>query len=155
MTINKKMEKETTQKKTLQNLHNPKTENLETTIPSINLSTKEEEQPEKPADAGAVDCAVILFYQLKEQSKKELLQLKMERVLAFLRRLKLGIASGRVTALLAMDEILLCPKSAEIFAILKTLEASNFECIKAQLADASLIDLLGKMEEEFGEWERN
>jgi hypothetical protein len=89
---------------------------------------------------------LMLFRQLKTQSKAEMNKIKHDRVLDFLGKVKDGIANGMEEYKNLADELLLVPKVAEMY---RNLEEVTENDKRSLLLDSKLLDMLSDIEEEF------
>lgn len=89
---------------------------------------------------------VMLYRQLRTQSKAELNKIKHDRVLDFLGKVKEGIATGIQEYKNLADEILSVPKVAEMY---RNLEEITENDKKSLLLDSKLLDMLSDIEEEY------
>lgn len=92
---------------------------------------------------------VMLFRQLRTQSKSELNQEKHNRVLAFLTKLKSGIESNIEEYKKMADEIFSKPKFAELNPMFRNLNEVTEQDKKSILIDSKLLDLLSEIEEDY------
>lgn len=91
----------------------------------------------------------MLFRQLRTQAKAELNQVKHNRVLIFLSKLKLGIESNTDEYKKIAAEIFAKPKFTELQPMFRNLNEVSEQDKKSILMDSKLLDLLGEIEEEF------
>ena len=91
---------------------------------------------------------IMLFRQLKTQTKAELNKAKHCRVLAFLAKLKTGIESNVEEYKNIADEIFAKPKFAELQPMFRNLNTVSEQDKKSILIDSKLLDLLSEIEEE-------
>lgn len=92
---------------------------------------------------------MLLYKQLRTQSKAELNQAKHNRVLDFLSKLKAGIESNVSEYTKIADEIFSKPKYAELQPMFRNLEKVSEKDKKSILMDSKLLDLLGEIEEDY------
>lgn len=89
---------------------------------------------------------LMLYRQLKTQSKAELNKIKHDRVLDFLGKVKEGIATGIQEYKNLADEILSVPRVAEMY---RNLEEITENDKKSLSLDSKLLDMLSDIEEEY------
>ncbi len=92
---------------------------------------------------------MLLFRQLRTQSKAELNQAKHDRVLLFLLNLRNGINSNIEKYKSLADEIFAKSKFAELQPMFRNLNVVSEEDKKSIILDSELLDFLSKIEEEY------
>jgi len=92
---------------------------------------------------------MMLFKQLKTQTKAEINRIKHERVLSFLSTLRDGIKSNVQEYQDIADRILAKPKLAELQPMFKNYETSSDDDKKSIAFDSELLDMLSDIEEEY------
>jgi len=98
---------------------------------------------------------LMLFRQLKTQTKAELNQAKHNRVKEFLSKIKIGIESNVEEYKKIADEIFSKPKFAELQPMFRNLNEVSEKDKKLILMDSKLLDLLSEIEEEFNKEENH
>ena len=92
---------------------------------------------------------MMLFRQLKTQTKAELNLAKHARVLDFLVNLKKGLESNIEEYQKLADEILMKPRFAQLQPMFRNLSGVSEQDRKSIIMDAKLLDLLSDIEEEY------
>lgn len=92
---------------------------------------------------------IMLFRQLKTQTKAELNLAKHARVLDFLVNLKKGLESNIEEYQKLADEILMKPRFAQLQPMFRNLSGVSEQDRKSIIMDAKLLDLLSDIEEEY------
>jgi hypothetical protein len=92
---------------------------------------------------------VMLFRQLKTQTKAELNQAKFDRVLNFLKELQDGMKSQAEEYLKMAETIFSQPKAAELLPKYRNLTNISEQDKKTMLLDAKLLELLSEIEKEY------
>ena len=113
---------------------------------------KEDEELTKEEATGInqiVQKNLMLFRQLKTQTKAELNQAKHNRVKEFLSKLKSGLASNIEEYKRIADEIFSKPKFAEYQTMFRNFSEVSEQDKKSILMDSKLLDLLSEIEEEY------
>ena len=92
---------------------------------------------------------LMLFKQLRTQTKAEVNKIKHERVLNFLSALRDGVRSNIKEYQDLADKILSKPRLAELQPMFRNYESSSEEDKKSILLDSELLDMLSDIEEEY------
>ncbi len=92
---------------------------------------------------------LMLFKQLRTQTKAEINKIKHERVLSFLSELKDGIRSNIKEYQDMVDKILSKPRLTALQPMFRNYESSSDEDKKSILMDSELLDMLSDIEEEY------
>ena len=122
---------------------------------NLYLDTKYEKEDDELLKEEKIDINQIvlknmmLFRQLKTQTKAELNQAKHNRVKEFLSKLKSGLAANVDEYKSLADEIFAKPKFAELQPMFRNLNEVSEQDKKSILMDSKLLDLLGEIEEEY------
>jgi len=122
---------------------------------NVYLDTKFDEEDEKLFSSDGVDINdivsrnVMLFKQLRTQTKAEINKIKHERVLDFLSKLKEGLKANVKEYQGIADKILAKPKFAELQPMFRNYESSSDEDKKSMAIDSELLDILSDIEEEY------
>lgn len=125
------------------------------------LDGKYQEEDEELLKVSEIDIDQIvqknmmLFRQLRTQTKAELNQAKHKRVLAFLAKLKSGIESNVEEYKNIANEIFAKPKFAELQPMFRNLNEVSDQDKKSILIDSKLLELLGEIEEEYNKETNN
>lgn len=117
-------------------------------------STLDEEDEKTLVDDGIdvdeiVRDNVMLFKQLRTQTKAEINRIKHERVLSFLSTLREGIKANVKEYQVIADKILAKPRLAELQPMFKNYESNSGDDKKSVAFDSELLDMLSDIEEEY------
>ena len=122
---------------------------------NVYLDTGFDEEDEKMFSSDGVDLNdivsknVMLFKQLRTQTKAEINKIKHERVLEFLSKLKEGLKANVKEYQDIADNILAKPRLAELQPLFRNYESSSDEDKKSMAFDSELLDMLSEIEEEY------
>ncbi|MFX1277513.1 MAG: hypothetical protein ACFFAT_21040 [Promethearchaeota archaeon] len=96
-----------------------------------------------------VDENLALFKQLNTKTKAELNQIKHERVLNFLSKLKKDLASDAKNSMLIAEEILSNNKLKELQPMFRNLDTLSDKDKKSILFDTKVLDILSEFEKKY------
>lgn len=122
---------------------------------NVYLDTRFDEEDEKSFSSDGIEFDdivrrnVMLFKQLRTQTKAEINKIKHERVLEFLSKLKEGLKTNVKEYQDIADNILAKPKLAELQPMFRNYESSSNEDKKSMAFDSELLDMLSDIEEEY------
>lgn len=122
---------------------------------NVYLDTEFDEEDEKLFSSDGVDLNdivsknVMLFKQLRTQTKAEINKIKHERVLEFLSKLKEGLKANVKEYQNIADNIIAKPRLAELQSMFRNYESSSDEDKKSMAIDSELLDMLSDIEEEY------
>ena len=122
---------------------------------NLYLDTKYEKEDDELLKEEKIDINQIvlknmmLFRQLRTQTKAELNQAKHNRVKEFLSKLKSGLASNVEEYKRIAEEIFAKPKFNEYQTMFRNLSEVSEQDKQSILMDSKLLDLLSEIEEEY------
>ena len=128
---------------------------------NVYLDSRYDEEDEKTFRSDDIDIDdivgknVILFKQLRTQTKAEINKIKHERVLDFLSKLQKGIKANVKEYQDMADKILAKPRLAELQPMFRNYESSSDDDKKSLAFDSELLDILSDIEEEYNRDKQN
>lgn len=122
---------------------------------NVYLDTRFDEEDERLFSSDGINIDdivsrnVMLFKQLRTQTKAELNKIKHERVLDFLSKLREGIKANVKEYQDIAEKIIAKPKLTELQPMFRNYESISDEDKKSMAFDSELLDMLSDIEEEY------